>query len=343
MAELPDPAVQPPSLADKLRAYAAQTYAQATAAPDPKEWQDAVEKGHRLTHAIFGYIPEPGIRDQLTDSYDLGIDTLGSLTDRQKMDAQLASIKNGVQQTATGFNEGLASTVGRALDAPGYFLGKAMGVDVPEEARHPFEGTFRKYFVDPAGPPTTPKQRILRAGGNIVGENIPTMVAGGGLAAGGIRTGVTLARQAADGLVDTIAAPAATAAVAPAAVSADAPAVGGLAGTLQKLAVNRFGQYRDAVSNATSVLNPANLANGMNPVNVVNSVRPANLQGATDATLDFIAQNPRKAATGAVYKFFRQGERAERARQAQQAPQPPVQPDPNAIATGPLDYNYGQF
>ena len=94
------------------------------------------------------------------------------------------------------------------------------------------------------------------------------------------------------------------------------------------------GMVQRAIPDATNALSPAN---------IINAVRPANFQGATNAALDFIAQNPRKAATGGVYKLFRQGERAERARRAQPGPQPSTQPDPNAIAPAPFDYNYGQF
>ena len=171
----------------------------------PAQLREAAQSGRDAAHTALNDFPEPGIRDQAGDVVDLAFDTASSLPDAQKRTAQLAEIRNGVQQTATGFNEGLASTVGRALDTPGYFLGKPIGLDVPEEARHPFEGAFRKYFVDPAGPPTTPKQRILRSGGNVIGKNVPTM-----FAAGGIRSGISLARQAADGLVDGVAVPVAS-------------------------------------------------------------------------------------------------------------------------------------
>ncbi len=360
-------AAKSPSIADKLRAFAAQVYA------DPlnlKAWNDmpaqlreAAQSGRDAAHTALNYFPEPGIRDQAGDVVDLAFDTASSLPDPQKRAAQLAAIRNGVQQTATGFNEGLASTVGRALDTPGYFLGKAIGLNVPEEARYPFEGTFRKYFVDPAGPPMTPKQRILRAGGNVVGENIPTMFAGGGLAARGIRSGISLARQAAGGLVDGVVAPAAV----PAVISAaEPPAASSIADRLRALAPTSLDDFNALVNPiniagaaargvkgvAQSAINTASTVPGMvqraipdatnalNPTNIINAVRPANLQGAANSTLDFMARNP-VAATGAqTYRAFRQGERGERARQAQQ---PLRQANPNDISSVPLGYNYGQF
>jgi hypothetical protein len=165
----PPPAAQSAdgrTLTERLRALWDEAYAKVTDPKsreiDPEAFSKATEDARQKVHAFLSYVPEPGIRDQLADSYDLGLDTLGSLTSRDKMAAQLESVGNGIQQTATGFNEGLGSTVGRALDVVPYFVDRAMG----GQGVHPVEGTFRKYFVDPAGPPTTPKQRILRAGGN---------------------------------------------------------------------------------------------------------------------------------------------------------------------------------
>src|SRR2546423_11622548 len=76
-----------------------------------------------------------------------------------------------VTQTATGFNEGFASSILRPLDVVPYFVSKAMG----GEGVHPLERAFREHFVDPMGEPQNRVEQTLRAGGRMAGENLPLM------------------------------------------------------------------------------------------------------------------------------------------------------------------------
>lgn len=105
-----------------------------------------------------------------------------------------------VTQGATGFNEGIARSILRPLDVVPYLASKAMG----GEGVHPFEGTFREHFVDPMGTPQNRVEQALRAGGEMAGENLPLMATGAGVAGSGIRSGVTMAEQAAPGVVNKI-------------------------------------------------------------------------------------------------------------------------------------------
>jgi hypothetical protein len=120
-------------------------------------------------------------------------------TDRQP-EPSWSDVRDVVTQTATGANEGLAHTALRAADAIPYFISKAAG----GEGVHPFEGTFSKTFVEPIPPPETDAQQIGRAGGNMLGENLENIVPVAGLANSGVRSGVTLAEQAAPGIVGKI-------------------------------------------------------------------------------------------------------------------------------------------
>lgn len=110
------------------------------------------------------------------------------------------SMTRSVTQGATGFNEGLASSVLRPLDVVPFLVSKAFG----GEGVHPFEGTFREHFVDPAGDPQNRVEQTLRAGGRMAGENLPLMATGAGAAGAGVRSGVSMAEQAAGGLKPTI-------------------------------------------------------------------------------------------------------------------------------------------
>lgn len=111
-----------------------------------------------------------------------------------------------VTQGATGFNEGLASSVMRPIDAATNLLNKPAewitGNPVP--ASHLVEDTFRKTFVEPMGTPQNRVEQTLRAGGNMAGENLPLMATGAGAAGAGVRSGVTMAEQAAPGIANKI-------------------------------------------------------------------------------------------------------------------------------------------
>jgi hypothetical protein len=110
------------------------------------------------------------------------------------------SATRSVTQGATGFNEGLASSLLRPLDVVPFLISKAMG----GEGVHPFEGTFREHFVDPMGDPQNRVEQTLRAGGRMAGENLPLMATGAGVAGSAARSGVTMAEQAAPGIVNKI-------------------------------------------------------------------------------------------------------------------------------------------
>lgn len=85
-----------------------------------------------------------------------------------------AGVRDAVEQGGTGINEGLARSVARPLDVIPYAVSKALG----GEGVHPVENTFRGAFVDNHPPATTDTQRVMRAGGNMVGDNLPFSVAG---------------------------------------------------------------------------------------------------------------------------------------------------------------------
>lgn len=114
--------------------------------------------------------------------------------------------KRTVTQSATGLNEGLLSPVVRAVDAASNLINKPAewltGNPIPKP--HMLEDSFREHFVDPMGTPQNRIEQTARAGGRMVGENLPLMVAGAGLAGSGARAGVTLAEQAAPGIMNKI-------------------------------------------------------------------------------------------------------------------------------------------
>lgn len=360
-----------PTIAERLRSALATVNA-------PFGWSSGVSAPsvadvRAMADALYNHVPMPdSVRDHLTDVEDLATNTANAALSKNPVDemkAQAGSIANGLQQGATGFNEGLSSTVLRPLDAIPYFVDKAMG----GEGVHPLEGTFNKYFVDPAGPPTTPGQQKMRAGGDAVGQNVPLIASGLGLATSGARYGVSLAQQAAGGLVDSIEAPAAASAVsAPVADAASAPAANageaatsGVGAMLRKyLPMTTWVVDNDPVingvvkplgraignvlpnsitsmpANIAEAVSPAgiqsgvqNVVNALNPTNVVNAFNPANLQGAADSTLDFVAQNPRLAVQGKAAQAFHSGVNKQRLLQAQQAQQPPAGIPPDTTAT----------
>lgn len=76
-------------------------------------------------------------------------------------------------------NAALAGTVGRALDVVPYSVSRLMGA-TPETAVHPVENAMRRYTVPDVGPPQTDAQGMADAGGKMLGETAPFMVAGAG-------------------------------------------------------------------------------------------------------------------------------------------------------------------
>lgn len=65
------------------------------------------------------------------------------------------------------------------------------------------EDLFTRNFVT-GGDPQNRVEQTLRAGGNMAGENLPLMATGAGAAASGVRSGVTMAEQAAPGIMNKV-------------------------------------------------------------------------------------------------------------------------------------------
>ncbi|MPZ19569.1 MAG: hypothetical protein GEV06_16860, partial [Luteitalea sp.] len=86
-------------------------------------------------------------------------------------------------QPFKGFNTALAETAGRALDVVPYFASKALG----GEGVHPIENLIKQYTADPVPEPQTPIGRSLQTGGQFVGESVPLLAGGAGLAGAGVR------------------------------------------------------------------------------------------------------------------------------------------------------------
>ena len=163
----------------------------------------------------------------------------------------------------------------------------------------------------------------MRAGGNAVGQNVPAIFGGLGAATSGIRSGVSLADQAADGAVDLITAPAAVAAATPAADVRVPPLAGcgrcsapvsDLSAAFQihahdlvrcapsRAIVPAMGRLMPASvkSLGTTIANPTSpqttlraprriRQRRLTPADIVDALSPANLQGAADSALDTIA------------------------------------------------------
>jgi len=352
---------QSSTIADKLRALVAGIIADplnrkgfsAALAQAPQ----GIASGRALSDKIVSYLPVPqSIRDHVSDLEDLAQDTADSALSNDPMDtmkAQATSIGRGVQQGVTGFNEGLGSTFAAPVDAlhtgADYLtskVGQLFGLP-PIDSPQPSQ-MYNAAFVDPAGPPMTRGQKLMRAGGNAVGQSVPTMFGSLGLATSGVRSGVSLADQAAGGLVDSIEAPAAVSATSPAADVAVAPATdaasapaSSISGVFQKympmssFAARQIGRavpssVKSLPANILDTVSPTNLQSGaqnfvdaVNPTNIVNAFNPANLSGAADSTLDMMAQNPALVAKAKAVQAFHSGVKNERALLNQPQQQPP--------------------
>lgn len=94
-------------------------------------------------------------------------------------DPGMSPVLHGVGVTATGFNEGLANTLGMPVDAMNFTLGK---LGIPTSDTPAFGSEFlKKYLMPTPIEPTTPGERILHRMGEEVGASVP--LAGAGLAA----------------------------------------------------------------------------------------------------------------------------------------------------------------
>jgi hypothetical protein len=167
------------TIADKLRALVAGVIA------DPlnrQGWQNAVAQAPQniasaraIGDKIVSYLPVPqSIRDHGSDIEDLAQDSANSALSNDPTDtmkAQAASIGRGVRQGVTGFNEGLGSyltvpadAIASVADTVGNTVGGWFGsppVNLPKPS-----DMYNALFVDPAGPPMTRGQKLMRADGH---------------------------------------------------------------------------------------------------------------------------------------------------------------------------------
>jgi hypothetical protein len=226
--------------------------------------------------AVASYVPGPA-SDTLQSGIDTATnqkalaDTLHSAVDTALDPATRAqavnSVGRGARQALSGFNAGLGNVVftpADALDsATNYVAGKIANVigAAPPPTLPSMHDFYNNAFVAPAGAPATPMETRIRGTAQSFGNNIPAILLGGGVGAAGIRSGVTMAEQAAPALLEKISAPAETVA----------------------------GKIRDLIPN---------FLNGLQPTNIANAVRTSNLQGAANSTLQQVASHP--AVTGYV-------------------------------------------
>jgi hypothetical protein len=150
-----------------------------------------------------------------------------------------ADVGSAAMQGLAGFNEGL----GRIVMAPGYAVAsivdpaaRAVGVSPLSDKLDKVSNAYTRAFVAPAGEPTTVGQQVMRASGRGIGTGVPLYLTGMGAAASGLRSGVTMAEQAAPDLVDSISA-----------------GGSGIASRLRDLA---------------NALRPQNIANAFHPLNI---------------------------------------------------------------------------
>ena len=245
--------------------------------------------------ALAGYIPGPAA-EALVSGLDnvatpqAGVDTLHAAVDTALDPATRTRAANNigraVQQGLSGFNEGLGNVVFAPSDALGsasdYLAGKISNVigatpSPPLPSTHDY---YNKAFVAPAGVPATPMEKRIRGTAQSFGSDAPALLLGGGIGAAGLRSGVTMAEQAAPGLLETIRAPAETI----------------------------VGKLRDMVPN---------FINGLRPTNIANAVRASNLQGAADATLNKVVAHPYVASYGDLSRDWRAARRRQAQEDAQ--------------------------
>lgn len=109
------------------------------------------------------------------------------------------------QQALGGFNAG----VGGILNAPNDLadagvaaLRRMVGMDPSTQSS--VHDVYNKEFVEPGGPPQNNLESVVRKGGEMTGANTPLLATGLGAAGAGIRSGVTMAEQAAPGIANKL-------------------------------------------------------------------------------------------------------------------------------------------
>jgi hypothetical protein len=243
--------------------------------PAPERIRGAIRTG-------IDYIPHAGIRDGLTQAVN-SAEMPKSWSDLP--DYLRARAGGGTfMQAAKGFNEGLAPIVNLAM-LPANVGTESINRIRAVGGREPIKSPSQKYsetFVEGA-PPTTPEERIIRAGGKAIGTDAPLFLTGLGLARAGVRSGVTLAEQAMPGVLDKI----------------RSVPVDGITGRLRNLVPD--------------------FINSLHPRNVANAFRSPTLQGAADTVMQKVAANPGMTAKLTAMNSFRRGVRPEMRRQAQEA------------------------
>jgi hypothetical protein len=120
-------------------------------------------------------------------------------------DSFSSSVLHPVSQVATGFNEGLGSTVVRAADAASNLMNKPAEwiTGQPAPNPHMLENAFNKHFVEPQGAPQNHAEEVLRAGGHMAGEFAPQAIESAGLAPA-VTTGVSAVQELAPGAWNAI-------------------------------------------------------------------------------------------------------------------------------------------
>jgi hypothetical protein len=148
-------------------------------------------------------------------------------------------------QAAAGFNKGFGNTAFLPVDALAQGAdwltnkaGDALGVGhlPPVTSAHDM---FNKVAVDPAGEPQSIMQKMMRAGGQGVGNSLLPTTAGVGVAQSGLRSGLTLAERAAQPGLEAI-----------------QPSAGGI-----------LGRLKDRMNG----LDPRNIASAFTPTNLQGS------------------------------------------------------------------------
>jgi hypothetical protein len=247
--------------------------------------------------AVGSYVPGPAgdayvsgmdtltNKNALVDALHAGVDTALDPATRARA---ASSVGRGVQQGLSGFNNGLGNLIFAAPDAldsaTGYVAGKIANVigAAPPPTLPSAHDAYNQTFVAPGGAPNTPMEKRIRGTAQSFATDLPALLVGGGAGAAGVRSGVTMAEQAAPGLLDTISAP-----------------VAGIAGKLRGMIPN--------------------FINGLRPTNIANAVRASNLQGAADTTLQQVAARPQLASYAALSRDWRSVKRRQAQEDAQQA------------------------
>jgi len=265
---------------------------------------------------IVSYVPGPA-SDIFTGAFDVGTDKsaikdvlhtgVDTAFDPATRERVLNGVGRGVQQGLSGFNEGLGNVVFAPADlldrGTDYVAGKlaaAFGATPPVVQRtHDY---YNRAFVDPAGQPETKLEQRIRGTARSFGTDLPALLVGGGLAAAGARSGVTLAEQEAPGLLEGVRAP--------------LTKLKDYIGENGKVTKENVDAAMGFLANKLKGMVP-NYINAMHPTNIANAVRAPNLQGAADRVLERVAAHPYLTTYGDVTRSWR----SEKKREAQAAAQ----------------------